>query len=170
MRTQRPGNSGQTRGPLHLRRRSPTPMDLIRHHIDFCCALRIAFPYTKQLTYARRRVKHLRPLFERRPVFSVKTTVGVPTTTSCPRRFFVLLVYSITARGLPALNWRVSCRGPIHVFTFGTISLLSLLRAKGRRRPGRSRSRLPACAHHFPALCRRGDLGRDQAGDRHPEG
>src|SRR3712207_3144657 len=38
--------------------------------------------------------------------------------------------------------------------------------AKSRR----SRPRLPACAHHFLALCRRDDLGRDQAGDRHPEG
>jgi hypothetical protein len=28
-----------------------------------------------------------------------------------------------------------SCRGPIHVFTFGTTSILSLLRTKGRRSP-----------------------------------
>src|SRR3712207_6090641 len=116
------------------------PTDVIRQPFECCCALRIVFLYMEQLTYTRRRVKHLRPLFERRTVLSVKTTVRVPTTIGWPPTIFVLLVYSTTA-------WEERA-------------------GKSRR----SRPRLPAHAHHFLALCRRGDLGRDQAGDRHPEG
>ena len=59
----------------------------------------------------------------------------VPTTTGWARRFSVLLVYSITAWGLSALNRRASRRGPIHVVTFGTASLLSLSERKGVEDP-----------------------------------